>query len=140
MCSWIKRSYDKNFHEWKIIPSYLIRTIVCENFKFYPCIEPSIRSLKNVPNFYIGQTGQTACLNFFPWNFLVLYHQRFFPSFYGLTQTLKLTKRAFLSLALQVKTSILSVRFFTKMARLNHGITLNQNTTLKASWNIVGFN
>ena len=51
-CSWIKRLYDENFHEWKIIPSYLITTIFCENFKYHPCLEPSIRSLKNVPNFY----------------------------------------------------------------------------------------
>ena len=51
-CYWIKRLYDENFHEWKIIPSDLIKTIFCENFKFLPCLEPSTRSLKNVPNFY----------------------------------------------------------------------------------------
>ena len=51
-CSWIKRLYDENFHGWKIIPSYLIKIIFCENFKFDPCLEPSIKSLKNVPNFY----------------------------------------------------------------------------------------
>ena len=67
------------------------------------------------------------------------YHQWIFPVFYGLTQTLKLTIRAFLSLALWVKTSTLLVRFFTKMARLNHGIILNQNTTFKGNSNI-GFN
>ena len=64
---------------------------------------------------------------------LLSYHQQFFPSFYGLTQILKLTITAFLSLTLRVKTSILSVRFFTKMERLNHGIILNQNTTLKTT-------
>ena len=51
-CFWIKRLYDEHFHEWKIIPSYLIKTNLCENFKFHPCLEPSIGSLKNVPNFY----------------------------------------------------------------------------------------
>ena len=56
-----------------------------------------------------------------------------FPVFHGLTRTLKLTLRAFLSLALCVKTSVLSVRIFTKMASLNHGVILNQNTTLKAN-------
>ena len=44
--SWIKTFYVENFHEWKIIPSYLIKTIFCKNFKFHPCLEPSIRSLK----------------------------------------------------------------------------------------------
>ena len=78
--------------------------------------------------------GQNVCL------VSLTFHQRFFPSFYDLTRTLKLTIRAYLSLVLRVKASILSVRFFTKMARLNHGIILNQNTTLKTSWNIVGFN
>ena len=53
--------------------------------------------------------------------------------FYELTRTLKLTTRAFSSLALRVKTSILPARFFTKMATLNHGIILNRKTTLKAS-------
>ena len=24
----------------------------CKNFKFHPCLEPSIRSQKNLPNFY----------------------------------------------------------------------------------------
>ena len=50
-CSWIKRLFDESFHEWKIISLNLIKTIFCENFKFHPCLEPSIRSLKNVPNF-----------------------------------------------------------------------------------------
>ena len=51
-CSWIKRLYDENFPGWKIIPSYLMKTIFCEHFKFHPCLEPSIKSLKNEPNFY----------------------------------------------------------------------------------------
>ena len=51
-CSWIKRLYGEHFHEWKIIPSYLIKIIFCKNFKFYPCLDPSIRSLKNVSYFY----------------------------------------------------------------------------------------
>ena len=51
-CSWTKRLYDENFHEWKIISSYLIKTIFCKNFKLHTCHDPSIRSLKNVPNFY----------------------------------------------------------------------------------------
>ena len=51
-CSWIKRLYNKNFHEWKIIPSYLIKAIFCKNLKFHPCLETSIMSLENVPKFY----------------------------------------------------------------------------------------
>ena len=61
------------------------------------------------------------------------YYQLFFPSFYGLIRKLKLTKRAFLFLALREKTSILSLKFFMTMAKLNHGIILNQDTSLKAN-------
>ena len=82
-CSWIKRLYDKNFHEWKITPSYLIKIIFSENFKFHPCLERSIGSLKNVPNFYNEMITNwvNACL------VLLLFHQRFFLSFCGLTRT-----------------------------------------------------
>ena len=66
-CSWIKRLYDENFHEWKIISSYLTKTIFCEKFKFHPCLDPSIRSLKNVPNFYKEMiTNWAKCLSGFP--------------------------------------------------------------------------
>ena len=65
--SCIKGLYDQNFHEWKIIPSYLIKTIFCKNFKFHPCLDPSIRSLKNVPNFYIEMiTNWAKCFSSSP--------------------------------------------------------------------------
>ena len=51
-CSWIKRLFDENFHESKIIPAYLIKTNFGKNFKFCQCYEPSIRSLKNVPTYH----------------------------------------------------------------------------------------
>ena len=44
-CSWIKRLYDESFHEWKIIPSYLIKTIFCENFKFHPFLHPFLHPI-----------------------------------------------------------------------------------------------
>ena len=34
-CSCTKRFYDENFHEWKMIPSYIIKTIFYENIKFH---------------------------------------------------------------------------------------------------------
>ena len=69
--------------------------------------------------------GQNICL------VLLTYHQLFFPSFYGLARILKLTIRVFLFMALQVKGSTSSVRFFMTTVRLDHGIILNQNAT----WN-----
>ena len=61
-CSWIRGLYDENFHEWKIIPSYLIKTNFSKNFKFHSYLEPSLRSLKNIPNFYKEMiTNWTKC-------------------------------------------------------------------------------
>ena len=56
--------------------------------------------------------------------------------FLWFNSNLKLKIRTFLSQALQVKTSILSVRFFTKMAGPNHGIKLEYNlqSRLKYRW------
>ena len=52
-CSWIKRLFvEKLFHEWEINPIYLIKTNFCKNFKFHPCLGPSISSLKNEPIFF----------------------------------------------------------------------------------------
>ena len=62
---------------------------------------------------------------------LINYHQLFFLSSNSLTWILKLIIRVFLFLVFRVKTSILSVG--QTMGKLNHGIKLNQNTTLKAN-------
>ena len=129
-----RKIYDENFHEWKIIPSYIIKKIFRENFIFRPCFEPSISSLKIVPNFYeemITNWAKSLSCS-------LTYHQQFFPSFYGLTWTLKLTIRAFLSLTLRVKTSILSFRFFTKNGKTKSWDYIkseyNLETKLKYRW------
>ena len=118
-CSWIKRLFDENFHESKIIPAYLIKTNFCKNFKFCHCYEPSIRSLKNVPTYHkIKPTiYKEMTKNWAKYLSYFSYYRPFFPSFYGLTRKLKLTKRAFLFLALREKTSILSLKFFMAMAK-----------------------
>ena len=33
--SWIRRLYDDSFHEWKVIPLYLIEKSFALSFKFY---------------------------------------------------------------------------------------------------------
>ena len=38
-CSWIRRSYDENFHPWKVIPLYLIEMHFGKNFKFHPNLD-----------------------------------------------------------------------------------------------------
>ena len=51
-CSWIKRLFDNNFHEWKVIPLYLIRWYLGGNFKFYSNLEVSHSILGEFPRFY----------------------------------------------------------------------------------------
>ena len=34
-CSWIKKLFDNNFHQWKLIPLDLSRQYLAKNFKFY---------------------------------------------------------------------------------------------------------
>ena len=34
-CFWMKRLFDNNFHQWKLIPVYLIRQYLGKKFKFH---------------------------------------------------------------------------------------------------------
>ena len=36
---WIKRLYDSKYHDWKMIPSFLINTNLGKNFKFHCNLE-----------------------------------------------------------------------------------------------------
>ena len=50
-CSWIKRLYEDSFHEWKLIPHDIIKTIITFAFKFYPSLVLSFQ-LEKFPKFY----------------------------------------------------------------------------------------
>ena len=51
-CSWIKRLFDNNFHQWKIIPLYLFRQYLGKNFKFHSNVQVSHSILRKFPKFY----------------------------------------------------------------------------------------
>ena len=51
-CSWIKRLYDNNFHEWKIIPKYLISKTFGSMSKFRLNLDFKKDLLKQFPSFY----------------------------------------------------------------------------------------
>ena len=51
-CSWIKRLFDYNFHQWKIIPLYLFRQYLGKKFKFHSNLQVSHSILSNFPKFY----------------------------------------------------------------------------------------
>ena len=51
-CSWIKKLYDENFHEWKVIPLHLTRITFGQNFKFHSNLSNDAKLLTNFPVFY----------------------------------------------------------------------------------------
>ena len=38
-CSWVKRLFDRNFHDWKIIPLFLFEKHFGKNFKFHGSLD-----------------------------------------------------------------------------------------------------
>ena len=51
-CSWIKRLYDDNHHEWKIIPLYYIEKFLGKNFQFHSNLCIPLTILDHFPSFY----------------------------------------------------------------------------------------
>ena len=49
---WIKRLFDNNFHQWKLIPLYLIRQYLGKNFKFHSNLEVNFSILCKFLKFY----------------------------------------------------------------------------------------
>ena len=51
-CSWIKSLFDDNFHQWKLIPLYLICQYLGKNFKFHSNFEAIHSILCKFSKFY----------------------------------------------------------------------------------------
>ena len=51
-CSWIRRLYDNSFHEWKLIPLYLIEKSFGTSFKFHSNLLFKSNKTKFFPSFY----------------------------------------------------------------------------------------
>ena len=51
-CSWIKRLFDNNFHQWKLIPLYLVCQYFGKSFKFHSNLEVSHSILCKFAKFY----------------------------------------------------------------------------------------
>ena len=48
----LKRLFDNNFHQWKIIPLDLFRQYLGKNFKFHSNLQVSHSILRKFPKFY----------------------------------------------------------------------------------------
>ena len=51
-CSWVKKLYDENFHEWKVIPLHLFCITFGQNFKFHSNLSYDTKWLTIFPVFY----------------------------------------------------------------------------------------
>ena len=51
-CSWVKRLFEDGFHDWKIIPLFVISKHLGKNFKFHNNIDISNNILSKFPSFY----------------------------------------------------------------------------------------
>ena len=51
-CSWAKRLFEDDFHDWKVIPLFLIGKHLGKNFKFHNNIDLSKDILSKFPSFY----------------------------------------------------------------------------------------
>ena len=61
--SWIKRLFEDDFHDWKVIPLFLIGKHLGKNFKFYNNIDISNDIISKFPSFY--QDIFIKCINNF---------------------------------------------------------------------------
>ena len=50
--SWVKRLFEDDFHNWKVIPLFLISKHLGKNFKFHNNIDISNDILSKFPSFY----------------------------------------------------------------------------------------
>ena len=79
--SWMKRLFDENFHDWKILPLHIIHKSLGKKFLFHSNLKVNKKLTKSFPKYY------RKIINSWGSNFHVKhwYHQQFYLSFYGLT-------------------------------------------------------
>ena len=51
-CSWIKRLFDKNFHDWKIVPLFIIEKYLGKYFKFHSNLQIRRNLICKFPTYY----------------------------------------------------------------------------------------
>ena len=51
-CSWVKKLFDGNHHDWKIIPLFLINKYFGKNFHFHPNLSFNLSLVDSFPEFY----------------------------------------------------------------------------------------
>ena len=90
-CSWIKRLFDNNFHQWKLVPLYLFRQYLGKIFKFYSNLEVSHSILRKFLKFYRELFIRWAKHLASP----ATCHQQLHVSLFGIKSIFKLISKAF---------------------------------------------
>lgn len=80
-CSWIKRLFDDNFHDWKIVPLHLIRRHFAKNFKFHS----NLKLQKSSLTFFHTFTRKSLLIGQMFFLHQQLFHLQFLPSTVGIT-------------------------------------------------------
>ena len=90
-CSWIKKLFNNNFHQWKVILIYLIRQDFGKNFKFHSNLE--------VIQFYVNFLNSAKRYSLDGVDiflYQLLWRQWLNFSLFGITSILKLVIKAFI--------------------------------------------
>ena len=81
-CSRVKRMFDRNFHEWKIIPLFLFEKYFGKKFKFHGSLDIRQYLIRKIPEFcreILLNWSKFLYLGFLnignhQWNFLLINH------------------------------------------------------------------
>ena len=80
-CSWIDRLYNDKFHEWKLIPLYLVKYTFEINFKFHSNLDFDGSKILTFPSFY----KQLFC-NWGIFLLVLLINLPFYHNHFGITK------------------------------------------------------
>ena len=107
-CSWIDWLYNDKFHEWKLIPLYLVKYTFEINFKFHSNLDFDGSKILTFPSFY----KQLFC-NWGIFLLVLLINLPFYHNHFGITKIWKKIVNLFTLKNLQIKISFSCMIFLT---------------------------
>ena len=122
-CSQIRRLYDNSFHEWKLIPLFLIKKSFGSFFRFHSNLlfkrnKIKFFHLSIMKYFYTGKSILPESLKYLA----------FCLSIYGTMKISRYIKTQFIQYGFLRKILIMFLNFFEQMAPLKHFMNLRLNT------------
>ena len=132
-CSWIRRLYDNSFHEWKLIPIFLIKKSFGSPFKihsnfFFKRNKIRFFHLSIRKSFYNGKNILPESLKF---------HLAFCLN---ICENIQVDKNSIYLVRFSEKNLIMFLNFFDQMAPLKRGMNLRLNTNCMKTLTFSGCN